>query len=219
MNSLINGDGANCVRPPQNPNWRLPSVVVPSVNNSIQAAHIPVLLTPTVICDRPACVSASRLLLDESIRTPEELVPGLLHMGTKGMLVGASKCGKTWLLMDLAISVATGTPFLRCETNVELNKLGVAATVHLATFKDTIPTQRILREAKSAGIKGLTIQFMGNQLQYHHPISNSENAKWDRMMERLDDVRLNKPVETWEALFFAIGRGEERTSKYADWSK
>ncbi len=44
------------------------------------------------------------------------LVHGLLHQGTKGILGGASKTGKTWVLMDLAISVASGTPFLSWPT-------------------------------------------------------------------------------------------------------
>ena len=117
MNSQINANTASCVRPHQNPNGRMPSPPVTLPTNGIRATQVPVLLTPTIISSRPTCVSASRLLHDESIRTPEELIPGLLHMGTKGMLVGASKCGKTWLLMDLAISVATGTPFLRWPCN------------------------------------------------------------------------------------------------------
>jgi hypothetical protein len=44
------------------------------------------------------------------------LVHGLLHQGTKGILGGASKTGKTWMLMDLGISVASGTPFLSWPT-------------------------------------------------------------------------------------------------------
>lgn len=44
------------------------------------------------------------------------LVHGLIHQGTKAILGGSSKAGKTWLLMDLAISVASGTPFLSWPT-------------------------------------------------------------------------------------------------------
>ena len=117
MNSSISGDRDICVRHPQNPNLRLPSVTDCRVNTGMKPSPAHALLTPMVLSNRPTCVSASRLLLDETIRHPEELIPGLLHMGTKGMLVGASKCGKTWLLMDLAISVATGTSFLRWECN------------------------------------------------------------------------------------------------------
>jgi len=40
--------------------------------------------------------------------TPMELVEGLLHRGAKLMLAGGSKSFKTWVLMDLALSVATG---------------------------------------------------------------------------------------------------------------
>lgn len=50
-------------------------------------------------------------LLGETMAPPPELVAGLLHRGAKMMLGGGSKSMKTWALMDLAISVSTGTPF------------------------------------------------------------------------------------------------------------
>jgi hypothetical protein len=55
------------------------------------------------------------LLSDTTIRQPAELIPGLLHLGTKAMLAGASKSSKTQILMNLAASVATGTPFLQWD--------------------------------------------------------------------------------------------------------
>lgn len=42
---------------------------------------------------------------------PEELVKGLLYRGGKMMLGGGSKSFKTWVLLDLALSVATGKPW------------------------------------------------------------------------------------------------------------
>lgn len=42
---------------------------------------------------------------------PQEIINGLLHRGAKLMFGGGSKSFKTWVLMDLALSVATGTPF------------------------------------------------------------------------------------------------------------
>lgn len=52
----------------------------------------------------------------DNLVEPRLLVHGLLHQGTKAILGGSSKTGKTWLLMDLAISVASGTPFLAWPT-------------------------------------------------------------------------------------------------------
>ena len=43
---------------------------------------------------------------------PEELVAGVLHRGSKMVLGGGSKVGKTWALIDLALSVSSGTPWL-----------------------------------------------------------------------------------------------------------
>jgi len=42
---------------------------------------------------------------------PRELISGLLHQGAKLMLGGGSKSFKTWVLLDLGLSVATGTPW------------------------------------------------------------------------------------------------------------
>lgn len=47
---------------------------------------------------------------------PAELVNGLWHKGSKLALGGSSKASKTWMLLDLAISVATGDQWLSWET-------------------------------------------------------------------------------------------------------
>jgi hypothetical protein len=60
--------------------------------------------------------SAVHILSDTTIQKPQEIVSGLLHQGTKGVIASGSKVGKTWLLLDLALSVATGTKFLRWGT-------------------------------------------------------------------------------------------------------
>jgi RecA-family ATPase len=48
---------------------------------------------------------------------PEELVQWILHRGSKMVLGGGSKTNKTWILTDLAISVACGAPWLGFATN------------------------------------------------------------------------------------------------------
>jgi hypothetical protein len=47
---------------------------------------------------------------------PPVLIDGLLHRGEKLVLGGGSKSFKTWCLCDLALSVATGTPFWGMNT-------------------------------------------------------------------------------------------------------
>jgi hypothetical protein len=44
------------------------------------------------------------------------LVDGFLFLGAKMMLAGGSKSFKTWVLMDMALSVATGTPWWGMRT-------------------------------------------------------------------------------------------------------
>lgn len=63
----------------------------------------------------PEIVSATALL-SESMPMPPELVSGVLHRGSKLILGGSSKSYKTWTLTDLAVSVATGAPWLGFET-------------------------------------------------------------------------------------------------------
>ena len=47
---------------------------------------------------------------------PPELVRGLLHLGSKLVLGGGSKTYKTWTLLDLALSVSHGEPWLSMKT-------------------------------------------------------------------------------------------------------
>ena len=64
----------------------------------------------------PPLGNAATLLKDPNQVAPEEIVEGLIHQGTKVVLGGSSKVGKTWILLYLAFCVATGNPFLRWAT-------------------------------------------------------------------------------------------------------
>ena len=74
------------------------------------------LKPPPSIPGLPAIASSSVLIGDDTISRPAELVTGLLHRATKGVLASGSKAGKTWLLLYLALCVATGRAFLRWPT-------------------------------------------------------------------------------------------------------
>ena len=60
----------------------------------------------------------------------EELIPGILRVGHKMLLAGPSKAGKSYLLIDLAISIAEGAEWLGlkcrqgrvCYVNLELDR-------------------------------------------------------------------------------------------------
>ena len=47
----------------------------------------------------------------DQIVLPELLVEGLLHRGCKALFSGGSKAYKSWVLGDLALSLATGRPW------------------------------------------------------------------------------------------------------------
>lgn len=63
----------------------------------------------------PKFVNADDFIATD-IPTPDELVHGILHRGSKMVLGGASKSCKTWTLLDLAISVSTGADWLGFPT-------------------------------------------------------------------------------------------------------
>lgn len=64
----------------------------------------------------PPIEAGGDLVSNRSLVEPTELVQGLLHRGTKAILGGSSKVGKTWILLDLAVAVASGGTFLSFAT-------------------------------------------------------------------------------------------------------
>jgi hypothetical protein len=79
----------------------------------------------------PAIIDAAEFSAKE-IQRPREIISGVLHQGCKLALGGGSKTFKTWTLLDLAMSVAHGEPWLGfptararvCYLNLELPKWG-----------------------------------------------------------------------------------------------
>ncbi len=146
----------------------------------------------------------------------------ILQSHASDLLVAASKFGKKFnqssvhVLFSLKSKVAVKA-WDGQNQYLKKNEKGQPAKAYLATFRETIPAQRILSTAKFAKIDALTIHIMGNQLQYHHPVSAKESAKWSVMMEQLKDIPLLKPVEAWDAVLFAIGSGTECKSQYDQW--
>jgi len=64
-----------------------------------------------LVVELPELIDAADFLA-KLIDPPAELVAGILHKGSKLAFGGSSKSYKTWSLLDLAISVATGTDWL-----------------------------------------------------------------------------------------------------------
>ena len=99
----------------------------------------------------PEIQSARDLLLNPPSKPPE-IVIGLLHQGCKMVLGGASKSNKTWVLIDFAISVATGAPWWGFSTeqgrvlyvNLELGEAFFAERMKsVAKAKDVDPSEAL----------------------------------------------------------------------------
>jgi hypothetical protein len=65
----------------------------------------------------PETIDASSLTLATLPPDPPFIVEPIFHHGSKLVLAGSSKAGKTWSLIDLALSVASGRPWWGFSTN------------------------------------------------------------------------------------------------------
>jgi 5S rRNA maturation endonuclease (ribonuclease M5) len=59
----------------------------------------------------PPVDNAASLVADRQLTVPPEIIHGVLHRGLKGVIGSVSKARKSWILLDLALSVATGQPW------------------------------------------------------------------------------------------------------------
>jgi hypothetical protein len=123
---------------------------------------------------------SAQSLLTEDIPTPTEIVAGLIHQGSKVAIGGTSKSYKTWALINLALSVAAGKPWLERKTaegkvlyvNLELSKgwfrrrlITVAKAIGLA-LDDPWSDVRMAHAGRSAGLshKPPTGRFVADEL-------------------------------------------------------
>ena len=98
------------------------------MDDSIKSLPVPILTAPKPQSINTAsftsqantvnlpAIDLAGSLLANGMAKPVEIIAGVLHSGTKAVLASGSKVGKTWILLDLAIAMATGTPFLKFQT-------------------------------------------------------------------------------------------------------
>jgi hypothetical protein len=119
--------------------------------------------TSSIICLKPAPALGSTLpkidagntlLADHSLVAPRELVAGLVNLATKVVLAASSKVGKSWMLLDLATSIATGTRILKWNT-VASKVLFVNFEIHRAFIKERL--QRIQKRKQLGNLDNLRI--------------------------------------------------------------
>lgn len=65
--------------------------------------------TPEVPGDSLPAWTDARTFVNTPNPPPPEIIHGVLHQGCKLVLGGSSKTFKSWTLLDLALSVATGS--------------------------------------------------------------------------------------------------------------
>lgn len=95
----------------------------------------------------PDIIDSTDLTHDEELKDPKELVRGLFHQGTKLALGGGSKTCKTWVLLDLGLSVSHNTKFLGFDVTP-----GPVLYLNLEIGKSFF-RKRIMRVAKEKGIE------------------------------------------------------------------
>jgi hypothetical protein len=114
----------------------------------------------------PPIVDAAEFLASK-VALPRELVCGLLHQGSKMVLGGGSKTFKTWTLLDLAVAVAAGEPWLSFKT--------VRARVLFLNFEiqEGFFQQRLQAVAKEKGVALTKGQIGIGNLRGHAASYNS----------------------------------------------
>jgi hypothetical protein len=94
-------------------------------------------------------ISDAKEFMTKQITAPIELVEGVFHQGAKFSLSGASKSFKSWVLLNLAISVASGEPWLCFKTS--------KATVLIVNLE--IPEWSVQQRLRAlAHARGITIE-------------------------------------------------------------
>lgn len=100
-------------------------------------------------------ISLTQLQADNPHLNPP-VINGLLRKGETANVVAASKVGKSWLVYDLALSIATGSPWLDRFDTEQGRVLLIDNELHSTTLANRMP-----RVAKA---KGIDIKRVGSQI-------------------------------------------------------
>lgn len=125
--------------------------------------QLEVNVQPLVAYERAYHVSAAEFL---TMRVEEHpwLVENALFQETIGMIVGAPKLGKSWMALDLGISIASGTPFLG-----KFPTLKPGPVVYISKEDPTYSLQdRMIKILGAKGIKG-TVDVTPGRIMVRFP--------------------------------------------------
>lgn len=120
--------------------------------------------------------------LDEAELHTNYLIDGILVERQLGMLAGASKCLKTGLAVDIAISLASGTPFLGDAKVIEKRR------VLLATGESGLPTiQETAR--RNAASRGMFLSDLEDNLHVIDAVPRVTRLKrWELFKQLIKDT-------------------------------
>gem|GEM_PF-5345371 len=83
-------------------------------------------------------------IIETSVQMIDDILPAFdPHGGTVGLLIGASRAGKSTLISHLAVSLATGRPFLNKEVNGRFGTLILAAEDNRGHSRRVVATQKM----------------------------------------------------------------------------
>jgi regulatory protein RepA len=121
---------------------------------------------------------------------PKMIIEGVLNQGAKMTVGGASKAGKTWLLMDLAFAVVTGRPWLGLPTvRGEVLYVNLEIQPHFFNKRgQLILKERKInpRETEGLSLWNLRGRFMTAQKFREEITAAIGDQKFDLIDERLD---------------------------------
>ena len=101
----------------------------------------------------------------EGIKLEPELIEGILRQGHKLMVSGASKSGKSFMLIELALCLATGRPWMgyKCEeckvlyVNLEISKPSFAHRIECVSAAQNIDMNTCDQNLKIINLRGTSI--------------------------------------------------------------
>jgi hypothetical protein len=147
--------------------------------------------------------------LTSKVPTPEWLVEGIWQEGSCGMIAGEPKTYKSVLCTDLALSIASGVPFLGC---IPVNKQGSVLFIQEENSASTVH-DRVNKIAYSKGL-GIETPF-GYQLTPDLPVYFSNNFGTDltdeTSLKLIEDTvaKIRPSIIMLDPLYMMLGSGNE----------
>jgi hypothetical protein len=135
---------------------------------------------PASESDEDGAISVAELVRrhGRGLRTP--VIDGLLREGETMNLISAPKIGKSWLVTDLAIAVATGRPWLDRYHTRKGRVLIVDNELHPQTAADRIPKVAIARGIEASEYHSdVFVRLLRGRLQDFHGF-----IRWAMTLER-----------------------------------